>query len=287
MIKTEEFAFGAAFDAKVEIDKARVTHSEIIKSSEVLLWIQVNGRKVPILTRGNIVGVLGKAKSRKTFFNAMMAGACINGKLYDTFFAAQKKLKVVFFDTEQGKARSQKVLKRIGALCNFTYDQIDMISCRPYASHERVELVDYYMETHKPDVVFIDGIRDLIVDFNNLTMSSELMTCLMRWSEAHNCGIICVLHMNKADASARGHLGSELMNKAETIIAINKEKDSEFSTVEPVECREMPFDSFQFTVMDGVPVVCGQSPPSEHNLIDVNARLEPNKSFDVDTEAPF
>jgi hypothetical protein len=166
-----------------------------------------------------------------------------------------------------------------------------MLSLRPYSTSERVEIIDEYMNSHKPDFAFIDGIRDLIMDFNNLTQSTELMTSLMRWSEAHECHICCVLHMNKADGNARGHLGSELMNKAESVIIVEMEEGSDYSDVKPGYMRDGTFQPFQFTVIDGLPVLCGcdsivLNPQIElSEPVNVNNRIEPNKGFD--DEVPF
>lgn len=287
MIDVSKFKFGAEFNPKEAIKSARVTHDEIIQNAETLLWFKENEEMVTVCTRGNISAIIGKAKSRKTFCNTMLSTALIVGSLFNKFIASQKKkLKVVYFDTEQGRGRAQRVLKRIVRMSG-NPDQIDMISLRPYSTTERVDIIDEYFNSHKPDFAFIDGVRDLIMDFNNLTQSTELMTSLMRWSEAHDCHICNVLHMNKADGNARGHLGSELMNKAESVLIIEMNEGDDFSEVKPGYMRDGIFQPFQFTVVDGLPVLCGY----EHqativNNYNPNERIEPNRDFDKE-DLPF
>lgn len=286
MIDGTKFKLGKDFDIKEAISSARVTHDEEINNSETLLWIKETNDMVTVCTRGNISAIIGKAKSRKTFFNTIMAVALIIGNLYGKFVAQQKKrLKVVYFDTEQGRGRAQKVLKRIVRM-GANAKQIDMISLRPYSTDERFQIIDEYFSTHKPDFAFIDGIRDLIRDFNNLDQSTELMTSLMRWSEAHDCHICCVLHMNKADGNARGHLGSELMNKAESVLSVQMEKGSDFSEVNPEYMRDGIFTPFQFTVDDGLPVLVGFENQVTPNNYDPNERIEPNRDFEAG-DVPF
>jgi len=291
MIDVNKYKFGSEFDVKLAIKQARVTHDEVIKSSETLLYFREFEKDVSVCTRGNISAVIGKAKSRKTFFNTIIATSIIIGSVFNKFVASRKKkLKVVFFDTEQGKGRAQRVLRRIIKMSG-NFNQIDMMSLRPYSTNERVEIIDEYFNTHKPDFAFIDGIRDLIMDFNNLSQSTELMTSLLRWSEVHDCHICCVLHMNKADGNARGHLGSELMNKAESVIIIEMNEGSDISEVKPGFMRDGIFQPFQFTVIDGLPVLVGcealnLSPEIKlEDPININNRIEPNKEFD--NEVPF
>jgi hypothetical protein len=279
MIDISKFKFGKEFNVKEAINAARVTHDEEIQNAETLLWFKEKNEMVTVCTRGNISAIIGKAKSRKTFFNTMIAAALIVGSLFGKFIASQKKkLKVVYFDTEQGRGRAQRVVRRIVKMAA-NAKQIEMISLRPYSTSERVEIIDEYFNTHKPDFAFIDGIRDLIMDFNNLTQSTELMTSLLRWSEAHDCHICCVLHMNKADGNARGHLGSELMNKSESVLIVEMNEGSDFSEVKPGYMRDGLFESFQFTVVDGLPVICGFGNIQVENY-NPNERIEPNRDFE-------
>jgi len=277
MIDISKFNFGVKFDVKEALKSAIVTESEEIKNSTPLLQILDGNNKVTVCTRGNISAIIGKAKSRKTFFITMLTVVLILGRLFNKFISPQqKKYKIVFFDTEQGRGRAQKVLKRIMRMVNSSKN-IDMLSLRPYSTSERISIIEEYFETKKPDFAVIDGIRDLIRDFNNLEQSTELITLLLRISEMHDCHLCCILHVNKVDNNARGHIGSELINKAESVIILSMEKGSNFTTVEADYMRDGGFEPFQFTVIDHLPVVCG----FEEELFENNDKnLDANKEFD-------
>jgi hypothetical protein len=75
--------------------------------------------------------------------------------------------------------------------------------------------------------------------------------------EELNISIVTVLHQNKSDTNARGHIGTELMNKSETVISVTKsEQDKEISIVEPVACRNIDFEPFGFEINeDGIPIL--------------------------------
>jgi len=95
----------------------------------------------------------------------------------------------------------------------------------------------------------------LIYNFNDITESSNIVNMLMKLSSETNCHICAVLHENKGDDSLRGHTGTELQNKAETVISV-KANDN-VSIVSPKFCRNMPFEKFNFRInADGLPEYC-------------------------------
>ena len=60
-----------------------------------------------------------------------------------------------------------------------------------------------------------------------------------------------VLHQNKNDEHARGHVGTELNNKAETVMQIEPDKDDKStSVVEVIHSRDREFEPFAFQVND-------------------------------------
>ena len=77
----------------------------------------------------------------------------------------------------------------------------------------------------------------------------------MTTSTEQDCAIISILHQNKADTNARGHLGSELCNKSETVLQV--ENTEGIATVSPVYSRNREIEPFSFRVNgEGLPVGC-------------------------------
>ena len=74
-----------------------------------------------------------------------------------------------------------------------------------------------------------------------------------------------MLHQNKGDFNARGHIGTELINKAETTISVTPQKNEDVSKVEIEFCRNKAFEPFAFCVNDkGLPeIVSGWTPPAK------------------------
>jgi hypothetical protein len=79
----------------------------------------------------------------------------------------------------------------------------------------------------------------------------------MRWSSFYNLHIHTILHLNKTDDQVRGHIGTELTNKAETVLQVTKSAfDGNISEVKPMQVRELEFAPFAFRINDdGLPVL--------------------------------
>ena len=118
--------------------------------------------------------------------------------------------------------------------------------------NERREIIRYAIyNTPNVGLVVIDGIRDLMLDINNSTEATKLVGDLMQWTSEQNIHIQTVLHLNKGDDNARGHIGTELNNKAETVLQITKDNTlPERSIVAPAIIRSKPFDKFAFRLKE-------------------------------------
>ena len=72
----------------------------------------------------------------------------------------------------------------------------------------------------------------------------------MKLSSEYDCHICSVLHENRSNGQLRGHLGTEVINKSETVLSVTK--NGETSSVKPEYTRNMPFDDFTFRINDDV-----------------------------------
>ena len=80
----------------------------------------------------------------------------------------------------------------------------------------------------------------------------EVINKMMEWSSKYDLHIHCVLHLNKGDNNVRGHIGTEMSNKAETVLVISKNNDCpNISEVHALHIREKEFKPFAFTVNEG------------------------------------
>lgn len=218
-----------------ELQDVILDYTKDVKAPETVLQI---GEK-PTFTRGNISCISGKAKSRKSFLIALFAGDLI-----------KESCKVLLIDTEQGTYHITKSAQRILQLADISLfeksNNLIVLTLREKDTNARRELTEQAIKYYTPDIVFIDGIRDLIYSINDEHEATEIINLLMRLSSEQNTHICSVLHENKGDNNTRGHIGTELMNKSETIISVTK--DGDLSKVEPKYCRNIDFETFYFRI---------------------------------------
>lgn len=210
-------------------------------------------------TLGNFSLVIGKAKSGKSFFINIAVSAALSKALI--FKRYKSKLpkdqrEVLYFDTEQGEYHVQLSLRRICKLTGIKRPaNLHIYHLRKLRTIERLKIIEAVIEdNNKVGFVVIDGIRDLVTCINDELQATKITNKLLKWSEERNIHIVTVLHQNKGDHNARGHLGTELMNKAETVLSVTKTKGREgVSIVKPVVCRNKGPESFAFEIIDGLP----------------------------------
>ena len=216
-------------------------------------------------TLGNFSVSTGKAKAKKTFnVSAIVAAALVNGQVleYKASFPESKR-NILYFDTEQSPYHCQLVMQRILRLAGLPIDRepehLKFSHLRAIADpNERREIIRYAIyNTPNVGLVVIDGIRDLMLDINNSTEATKLVGDLMQWTSEQNIHIQTVLYLNKGDDNARGHIGTELNNKAETVLQITKDNTlPERSIVAPAIIRSKPFNKFAFRLTEVEGEVC-------------------------------
>ncbi len=125
-----------------------------------------------------------------------------------------------------------------------------MLALRKFSPKLRMAIVEQAIGKI-PDLglVIIDGIRDFLYDINSSSESTDIISKFMQWTDDRQIHIHTVLHQNKNDEHARGHIGTELNNKAETIMQIEVDKeDKTVSVVEAFHIRDREFEPFAFRI---------------------------------------
>ncbi len=215
---------------------------------------------IDVTSFGNFSLLLGKPKSRKTFLAGLLCSVFINQtSTIEGIFSINKAHKiraVVYIDTEQSIFHSQKVLDRIKKksglknLKNFRFHNL-----RPYNTSVRLAFLEYVLQNVHPNtVVIVDGLRDFVSSINDEQEAINLSNILLEATHKRNIHVIGILHENKYNNAARGHLGTELVNKAELVFSVSKK--GEFSTVKSEFSRGLDFEPFHFKIDDNeLPII--------------------------------
>lgn len=243
--------------------------------------LQYNG--VGFSPLGGIQALSGQKKNGKTFVLAQLIAAIlghgserVEAYLHglsvreDTLAWLGREPTVLYVDTEMEQLNSAKVLRRVHWLCQWEQTvpnerfrvlwlrQIEKTE-KEAAYERRYSLIKKAIEWMQPTAVFIDGVRDIIGDFNNNEESSALVTDLMAIATKMNCCIWNVLHANPRmqnddESKMRGHLGTELGNKVSDTFISQKKKDSDTGrvtfTVKQQDARGKDVDDWKFEIVD-------------------------------------
>jgi hypothetical protein len=195
-------------------------------------WIGLGGD-------GDLINFFGREKTRKSAA-AACATSCFlkDGRHESLLFRADfDGRNVMHFDTEQsefyhhrlaGQMMFQQGLSKATHPSNFFSFHI-----MPYTKIDRLNFVKYSIDkTPNIGCVFVDGVVDLCRNYNDLEESSDLVTFFMNMASKRDFLLIDVLHNARSTGSARGHLGTELLNKAQCNINVTKEEGARHSTLE-------------------------------------------------------
>jgi hypothetical protein len=225
----------------------------------------LNIEKIPVLIQGNHTVIVGKKKSRKTLFLVWLL--------------SQFKGNVLFFDTEQGRKHVWLIRQKIKQL-NGT--DLPVFFLRGMSPKDRRDFIYQTVKLWeaRPQVVVIDGIRDLMSNINDPDESTELIVWLETLIKEFNCGVLNVLHLNKTDNNARGHIGTELGNKSFMVVEVEKDSQTGVSVVKCADSRDEPFENFAFTHgAEGLPELVGM-PSKGRVLTEAQQRDLIKHSFD-------
>lgn len=233
--------------------------------------------------RGNVCALSAEKKAGKTWFAMAMCSAFLSGQ-YLGMKSRVEGGKVVFFDTEQDEGDGQRIMRRVHYACGWDFrqnnDRFQLFHLREIDAKERRDFVCKAIEYIKPDLVIVDGIRDLLSDFNDLEQSAALIQDFMRLSSEYKCAIWAVLHVNPNSEKMRGHLGTELGNKVADILYMTKDKnprdeDDVTYKMEEVAARShKDIRSINFRIDDsivyGAPVIIseGEAKHREESIVD-------------------
>lgn len=253
--------------------------------------------KKPCFARGELVGLSGKAKSGKTFVCSILMALCFRSEVLSVDRIEPRRLHVLWYDTEQSEESTQDILKnRILPMTGITESQFpvnlfDIFNVRSIPYNDRLPLLETAVRHYKPDLVILDGIRDLVADINDGIVAQEVVERLMHLASEERCCIVCVLHQNKSveDRNLRGWIGTELKNKAFEVYECAKSSERIFAWSQTDTRKYDIPDKLKFAINeDGIPYRC-----TEEQLLEAQyqaqrkAAEERQKSGDNSKLTPF
>ena len=200
---------------------------------------------VPVAREGDIVAVKGAEKVGKSQFAALLAAAVISPRAIGGQIWVPNGRKMIIFDTEQTeysiKARMMRGIRtaaREDPTITSSYTpngEFIYVKLRDKNTTERLATMRRVITAIDPHIVYIDGVVQLLRDFNDVREATEAMDALKAitvGSGSHTRVLVGVLHSNPTDTLSaeekkmRGHIGTMLAQSAQSVIALSRKSDA-------------------------------------------------------------
>ena len=251
---------------------------------------------IPFGTYGNFSCIVGPSKSKKTFLKSLITASYIGGNTsnYASSIKSHRDREcfVLDIDTEQSSFHAQNVFRRVMRLVGVdNYEFYKPFALRPFEASERLQFIEYliYESDMKDNIGFIsiDGLADLVDDFNDLKKSQAVIQKVMKWTSDKQFHLNTILHSNYGSSKAVGHIGSSMLKKAETVCSVLPEGDAVKASF--THTRGFPIDEIFYAVDKmGLPYILGDS--VNKNEVDIVKKVIKNsesESFEVDKSLPI
>ncbi len=243
------------------IDKILATQQKLkrrkagaIKFADPILY--QNGNPVFHPNTINVIqGQAGVHKSRlaETICSALIKLPDCDNRLLGFAMSDQvQKYSILYVDTERNLSEQlpfalQSIQLKAGYLKEDHPSEFDFISLLEFDRKQRFDVLNKYLSHYRtiysdrPTFIVLDVSTDCIEDFNKSDKSMELIDHMNLAINTHNVVFLCLIHENPGSEKARGHFGTELINKASTVMRVDFEKDNNGPTdiiqVRYLKCR--------------------------------------------------
>ncbi len=158
---------------------------------------------------------------------------------------------VVYVDTERNLSDQfpyalQSMQIRAGYTKEEHPNNFEYISLVQIERSRRFPVLNEYLnyirsKTKNHLFIVLDVSTDCIADFNKTDISMQLIDLMNMSINKYHVTFLCVIHENPRSEKARGHFGTELMNKASTVMQVGFEdptqEDTDIIRVKYLKCR--------------------------------------------------
>lgn len=215
---------------------------------------------VPFAPLGGIHGLTGQPGHGKTFTFTQLIVAILRGEFYGLRYELSRDIpqpKVLYIDTEMEKGNTQLVMLRVYEMMGWEkgteQEQFKILWLREEVKAvERWKLTLKAINELKPTVVFLDGLIDVVGDFNDNKECQAIIYKCMATASHYGLSMWCLLHENPGSTKMVGHAGSFLERKATDVLKTKKDKESgvvQFE-VSQSKARARDLDAWVFTIED-------------------------------------
>lgn len=193
-----------------------------------------------IATCSNFITLNGLPKSRKTTFMSFFIYSALSGSAYfDIKVNINHNDKIIIIDTEQSIYDFSRQISNLKRMLNVKKMPVnfDAYLFRKYEPNVILNSIYTIMQDHKPKILFIDNLTELVVNVNDINESKAVVQFLKKITFEFNCVVVCLLHLGKGNLQTLGNLGSMADRAAQSVLRVVYDAGSQGSTLEPVMLR--------------------------------------------------
>ena len=222
----------------------------------------------PFANRGELHIVTGKSGHGKTAFMSQVMATLISGRFGNMVYEGEKQFTpvVLYVDTEMGKDDTIAIKNRVCSLAGIPFDRpsehFKVARLRDtLTAAERWQQILKLAYVVRPDVMFIDGLLDIVEDYNEQKECTPIIRELMIVATHYDMSTWCVLHENPTTDKMVGSLGSIAQRKVTEVFAVRKHKNEKekerkpnrppiYFTVEQLKARGKDVDDWDFEILN-------------------------------------
>jgi hypothetical protein len=165
--------------------------------------------------------------------SSYLMGAIASSLIHHEIFSMKinfptDRRKICLFDTESSDYDFYMNLKKIKSFSGLITlpDYFNAYQVREDGSGIIRKMIERYLELNTDcSVIIVDGLLDLLVNYNDERESSLLTKWLKKITKQYNILLISVLHQSKSNLSTTGHIGANSDRFAQSTLDIVKDKE--------------------------------------------------------------
>ncbi len=230
--------------------RREIPYLDIEGEDEPIKFLFTLNGKHGLIARANLHTLQGTKKAGKSAAGLALIVAALKGDFIG-IAANYEGLRVLWIDTEQDTATLKRKARAALSMARLDIapECLKIVTLRGYGGAvESLAATIQAIEENAPDFVFLDGVVDLCQAFNDEEKSREVVRSLEAAAESTGAAILGLIHTNKKDNEARGHLGAIIVQKSAEIYQVDKTGDT--ARVKQPFSRFAPVPDFSFSFLD-------------------------------------
>lgn len=212
--------------------------------------LEFNG--VKFFTIGDVIVVKGKPKKGKSHLMIAFIVALMSGQ-YIGINRLNKVTRILYVDCEMHvnytALLNRKIHRAVGIETDKSSNELFVLNLKADNPTERERIIEDAIQELKPDIVFIDGVKDITrTEPNDQAEGKRIGEELKQWSAKYNCMIAIAIHENKNDSNARGAVGAAVEEICSEVWRIDRDNEGLFTASQTLFRYHSPVENLCFTM---------------------------------------